>query len=149
MGHLHRGGPARVRDRYHDVDIVLRPLAHDLSGQLLAHAQSSLVNGQIVDNRIRPGKVHELENARRTASRSRVLPAVQHAIILDEDRLARVHIAQSFKLQYIERDGLRGDHVFCTLLCLAAANHDRSYAVGIAECDQSVANNHRHYRVTA
>ena len=64
VGHLYRGRTAGIRDRNDDVDVVIRPFANDLAGQLFAHAQSRFVDGQVVDNRIGPREIHELENTR-------------------------------------------------------------------------------------
>ena len=67
---LQRARAAGVRNRDHDVDVVVRPLAQDLLGQLVAHAHAGLVHGDVVDDRVGPREIDVLEDAGRVPRRS-------------------------------------------------------------------------------
>src|SRR5690606_18869273 len=94
VSRLRGRGTARVGNRDHDVDVVIRPLAHDLPGELLAHAQARLVHREVVDDGVGPREVHELEDARRVPYRAGMLVTVQRAVVPDVYRLVRVDVSQ-------------------------------------------------------
>ena len=85
----------------------------------------------------------------RMAHRAHALLRVQPALLVDEHRLARRHIAHQLEGQDIERDVLRGQHVFGAARRAPLAEHQRPDAVGIAEPEHAVADHHHHHRVAA
>ena len=103
ISHLQCGRAARVGNRDHDIDIVIGEIAHDLAGKLLTHAQTRLVDREIVENGIRAGKVHVLENARRVFGLSRVAPDIQHTVVFDVQAFSGFQVTNPFELQRIER----------------------------------------------
>ena len=111
VSHLQCRGTARIRDRDHDIDVMIWKVADDLAGELFAHTQTCLVDRQIVENRIRPREVDILENAGRVPRFARVVARIQDTVILDIDALTGLEVTHSVKLQGIERDAFRGDHV--------------------------------------
>ena len=62
-GQLERGRSRGVGNGNDHVDVVVRPDAADLLGQLLAHTQAGLVDGDIVDDGIGPRQIDVLEYA--------------------------------------------------------------------------------------
>src|SRR5665647_992471 len=83
-----------------------------------------------------PGEVDELEDAQR---RARALElhalAAQAVLLVDDDDLAGLDIIGADFVRKIQPGGLAADHG----VSLVAAEAERTYAVGVAEADQSVA----------
>ena len=73
--------------------------------------QARLVDRDAVDHRVRAREVDELEDARIQRRVRRALPAVEVAVLVDEDRLARRHVAHQAEAERVERDALGGDQV--------------------------------------
>ena len=146
---LHRGRPARVRNRDHDVDVEVPVVALDLLGEADTHAQPRLVDRDAVDHRIGPRQVDELENTRVEGGRGGALLAVEVAVLIDEDRLSGGDVAHQLEAQGVERHGLRGHHVLVAVLRLGPPEHQGPDAVGVAEGEQPVARDHRDHGVGA
>ena len=68
---------------------------------------------------------------------------MQPAVLVDEDRLARRHVAHQREAEHVERDALGGEHVLDAARGLALAEHERADAVRVAEADDAVADDHR------
>ncbi len=128
---------------------MLRKIPHDLACKFLAHAQARLVHRQVVEDRIRPREVHELEDAGRVADLARISAAVQYAAIFYEDGLAGLHIAQSLELQNVERDALGRHHVLGAFGRAARAEHEWTDAIRVAKRDDAETDDHRDDSVTA
>jgi hypothetical protein len=146
---LHRRRPARIGDRDHHVDVQVAVLAPDLLGQALAHAQARLVDGDAVDHRVGARQVHVLEDARIERCVGRALLAVEVPVHIDEDRLARRHVAHQPIPLHVQRDALGGNQVFGALAGLRGAEHQRADAVRVAEREQPVPGDHRHHCIGA
>ena len=119
----------------------------DLVGEAFTHPQPRLVNRYPVDHRVRPREIHELEDARIERGILRALATVEIAVQVDENRLARRHVAHQLEAERVERDAFRRDLVIVTAIGLGPAEHQRPDTVGVAEREQSVAGNHRHHRI--
>ena len=148
IGDRHRRRATRIRNWNHDIDVVVRPFAHNLAGQLLTHSQPRFVNGQVVDDRIRSCEIHEFENAGRITGCAGILATVQDALVLDEHRLARTNVAQLFELQQIERHALGGNHVFGAAIRFTTTDNNRPDAVRVAEGNNAMSDDHCHHGVT-
>ena len=70
---LHRGRTRRIGNRHHDVDRDVGQLALDLLGEVIAHAQTHVVDRHAVEHRVRTREIHEFENARVQARVRRAL----------------------------------------------------------------------------
>ena len=79
----------------------------------------------------------------------RVLLAVQHAAVLDENSFSRLQVTQAFKLQYVQRDALRRHHVIIATVVLACAEDQRTNTVRVAERDNAEADNQCHHGIAA
>ena len=128
---------------------MIRAQPENLGRQFLAHSQTRLVDRQIVDDRVRPGKVHELEYAGRIGFVACVLAAVETAGLVDEDALAGAYVAARVEPQCIQCDALGSDHPFHARERPARAQSQRANAVGVAECHDPVVDDHGHDRVGA
>src|SRR3546814_13540960 len=78
-----------IRARNDDIDVMVRPVAQDLLGQLHAHAQARLVDVDNVDHRVRPCEIDVFDDEWRIARIGRALPLVQLAVERDQYRLTR------------------------------------------------------------
>src|SRR5690606_3541138 len=112
-------------------------------------AQTRLVDGNIVDDGIRPGQVDVLEDTGVQARVVRTLLGKQLSLGGDIDRLARRQIAHQLEPQARQRDAFGRHHVLRPVLRLALAEAYRAHAVRVAERQDAVAGDHRHYRVGA
>src|SRR5690606_28421382 len=138
-----------LRDRHHHVDLARPGLAGDRLGEVLAHAQPRVVDRYAVDQRVGPGEVHVLEDAGIERRRLRALAALEVAVEVDEDRLARLHVANEPETGALERYRLGGDHVFGSGVGFRDAVAQRTDAVGIAEAQDAVARDLGDHRVRA
>ncbi len=145
---LYGRGTACIGNRYYDVDVVMGKIPDDFSRQLFAHAQARLVNGQVVENRVRPCKINKFKYTGRMVRLFAVRTGVQDPIVFDEDGFARLHVAQALKLQYIERDAFGGNHVIVTPVRLALAEDERPDAIWVAERNDADTDDQRHNRIT-
>src|SRR3546814_4333620 len=93
-----------IRDRNDDIDVMVRPVAQDLLGQLHAHAQARLVDVDIVDHRVRPCEIDVFEDAWRIDRIGGALPLVQLAVERDQYRLTGRDVVNEFVAERIERN---------------------------------------------
>src|SRR5471032_2707441 len=107
VGQFQGSGTAGVRNRDDHVDVVVRALAQDLVGQLLAHAQTRLVDRDAVDDRVRTRQVDVFENARCIFGIGGALTGVQLAFVgvtlAEYDRTDGVRVTET-------DDAITGDH---------------------------------------
>ncbi len=117
-----RGGMARVRHRDHEIG-----LHGVLGGEEPAHLTADLVDRDPLHAGVRPGQVHELEDAqsrpRAPSEAGRVQPAV-----IDPDQLAGLDLADERGAHDVEGAGLGGDHEPLRKL----PHRQRAETVGIA-----------------
>ena len=73
--------------------------------------------------------------------------AVEGAVLLDQYRLARRHVADQLEAQGIEGHALRGDQIVHAALGFRLAEHQRTDTEGIAKGQQAVTGDHRHHGV--
>ncbi len=78
-----------------------------------------------------------------------IRPRVQLAAVFDVDRLTGPDVAHPGELQHVQRHALRGDHVVGASLLLARTEHQRPYAVGVAERDDAETDDHHDDGVAA
>jgi hypothetical protein len=108
------------------------------------------VDGNLVDEGVRTGKIDVLEQARVADRVIGTLAGKQLALLGDIHRFARRHVAQEFKAQGIQRHAFRGHHILGTAIAnIAFAQHQRTNAVWIAEGHHAVTDDHRHAGVRA
>src|SRR5437899_2444950 len=146
---LQRAGAAGVRDRDDHVDVVPGALAQDLVRQAIAHAHAGAVDGDVVDLRVGAREVHVLEDAGGVARRRDALLRVEPALLVDEHRLPRRHVAHQAEREGIERHALGSEHPFGAARGAALAEHQRADAVRVAKAEDAVADDHRHHGVAA
>ena len=146
---LERGGPARVGDRDHHVDVLRLGHPADLLRERAAHVEACLVHRRAVDHRIGPREIHELEDARIQRRIVRALPRVELAGRVHEDGFTGRHVAQHLEPQRLDGHRLRCHDVFRAAHRLVLADDERADAERIAECEQAVARDHRHDRIRA
>ncbi|MNN39066.1 hypothetical protein D3C81_1530900 [compost metagenome] len=127
---------------------MIRTLAQDLLGQLLAHAQTRLVDRDTVDDRVRTRQVDVFEDARRQLRIGRALTGVQLAFFGDVHRFARRQVADQGEAEHIEGNAFGGDHVLHAFVGMTLAEDDRTNAVRVAETNDAVAGDHRHHCIT-
>ena len=146
---LDRAHPAGGRNRYDDIDIIVGSLAQNLVDQAFAHPEPGFVNRDIVDNRIRTGKINVFKNTRRMTRNIGTLTSEQAPLRIDKNRLSRCHIAHDFITKRVNRHTFRRYHMLNTLRRVATANHQRSNAMRVPERGYAVTDDHRGYRVPA
>ena len=149
VGHLNGRGARRIGYRDHHVDTVIRTQPENLGRQFLAHAQTRLVDRQIVDDRVGPGKIDELEYTRRIGFVAGVLAAVDTAGLVDKDAFAGRYVAVHIEPQRIQGDALGRDHALHAGERPARAQRQWADAVGVAKCHDPVVDDHGHDRVGA
>ena len=149
MGNFERAGAAGIRNRNDHVDVVIGALAEDLVGEPLAHPQPGLVDGDPVDDRIRPGKIDVFEDARGIAAPRTALLAVQRAIDLDDHRLARQNVAHHLEIERVHGHALRRHHVLDAISSLPPAHAQGPNTMRIAKRDDAVTNDQRDDRIPA
>ena len=140
-------GTAGIRNRDDHVDIVLRTFTEDLVGELLAHAQARLVHRDAIHDRVRTRQIDVLKDARRVFWVRRALTGEQLAFFGDVHRFARREVANQGEAEHVERHTFRGDHVFHAFVGMTLTEDDRANTVGVAETNDAVTGDHRHYRV--
>ncbi len=149
LRHLQRAGAAGVGHRNDHVDVVVGMDAAQLLGQPLTHAHARPIHRYVVDDRIGPREIHVLENTRGVAHGADALLRMQAPEFVDEHRLARGHVAHQVETQYIQRDIFGGQHVLVALAGAAQAQHQRTYAVGVAKTQHTIADQHGDHGVAA
>ena len=149
MGQAHRRRPAGVRDRDNDIDLVPTEHALGLARQPLAHAQARLVHEDVIDDRVRPCEIDELEDTRAALPFVGTLARMKLAIVGEDHRLARVDIAHAFKVQGIQRDALGCNHHLGATFSVAHAEHQRADTVRVTERHHAIAGDHRDRGITA
>ena len=149
-GDLQRDIAGGFRDRNHHVDVEIVPLAGNLLAELRAHIDARAVDGNLVDEGVRTGKVNVFKQARVADRVVGTLAGKQLALLGDIHRFARRNVAQEFEAQGIQRHAFRGNHIFGTAIAeVALAEHQRTNAVWIAEGHHAVTDDHRHAGVRA
>ncbi len=128
---------------------MLWTLAQDLVRQLLTHAQPSLVNRDTIHQGVGTRQVNVLEDAGCEFRRIRALAGEELAVSGDVNRFARRQVANQGKAEHVERYAFGGDHVLDAFVGMALTEHDRANRIGVAEADDAVTGDHRHYRVAA
>ena len=149
VGQLHGRRAAAFRDRDDDVDLESGMVATDLAGEALTHPKARLVDRDAVNDRIRPRQINEFKQAGIQRGIFRALQAVEVAVEVDENRLARRHVANQLEAESVEGDAFRRHHVFRAFGRFDLAEDQRTDAEGIAESEQTVTGNHRHHRIGA
>ncbi len=89
------------------------------------------------------------ENTRRVPRHRHALLRVKSALLVDEHRLARRHVAHHVETQHVERDAFGRQHPLGALLRVALADHQRTNAVRVAKAEDAVADHHRDDRIAA
>ncbi|MNZ96823.1 hypothetical protein D3C78_1160340 [compost metagenome] len=148
VGQFQRRGAAGVGNRDNHVDVVVRTLAQDLLGQLLAHAQARLVDRDAVHDGVRARQVDVLENAGSVLRVGSALAGEQLAFLGDVHRFARRQVADQGEAEHIEGNAFGGDHVLHAFVGMTLAEDDRANAVRVTEANDAVAGDHRHHRIT-
>ena len=106
-----------------------------LARQLGADALAGVVDRRALHHRIRPGEVDVFEHAEPLAAAAERLDAV-HALVVDDDDLARLHVAHEFGADDVERAGLAGQHPAAGALGADAAQDQRPHAERVAHAHQ-------------
>ncbi len=143
--HLQRDIAGGFRDRDDHIDIQIFPLAGNLLAELGAHIHTGAVDGDLVDEGVRTGKVDVLEQARVADRVFRTLTGKQLAFFGDVNRFARSNVTQELKAQGVQGHAFGGHHIFGAAIAnIAFTQHQRANPVRIAERDHTVADNHRY-----
>ena len=148
VSQFQRSAAAGVRNRDDHIDIVIRALAQDLLGELLAHAQTGLVYRNAIDDRIGTRQVHVLEDARSQLRVNSTLTGVQLAVIGDVNRFARRQVTDQGEAQHVQGHAFGSDHVLDAFVGMTLTEDDRTNSIRITETDDTVAGNHRNHGVT-
>src|SRR5476649_800577 len=148
VGQFQGSGTAGVRNRDDHVDVVVRALAKDLVGQLLAHAQTRLVDRDAVDDRVRTRQIDVFENARCIFGIGGALAGVQLAVFGDVHRFARREVANQGEAKHVQGHAFRGDHVLDDFVGVTLAEYDRTDGVRVTETDDAITGDHCHHGVT-
>jgi hypothetical protein len=128
---------------------VVGPLAQDLACQRLSHAQTGLVHRDVVQQRVRPGEIDELENAGRQFLTVRAAVRMQLSVHRDEHRLAGAEVALKLESEHVESHAFRRQRVFAAPLRLAVAEYHRPDSVRVPEPEQTMAADQRDGRIGA
>ena len=128
LGIAHRRRQRAVR---HADDHVRLHVVADRQPPAGLHA--GLIDVHAVDDRIRPGKVHELKQAQAAAQRRGHVHAV-HAALVDRHDLAGADVAHELRADRIERAALAGQHEAVP----DAPKAQRTDAVRIADANEAV-----------
>src|SRR5256885_3286664 len=96
---------AGVRERHDHVG-----LDRSLLRQLVAHADARILQLAVLEDRIRPREVDELEYAHRVLARGLEGNAV-HAMLVHDDHLAGLNLTDEGGVHRVQRAGLGRDHV--------------------------------------
>ena len=143
VGHLQRGRAARVRNRNNHIDVVVREVTHNFAGQLFTHAQSCLIDRQIIENGIGTREINVFEYARCVAHRAGIIAAMECSIVFDIDTLAGSHVPYARELQDIKRHALGRDYVVLAVSRRALTQNQRPNAVSIAKGNDAEADDER------
>ena len=136
-GELHGGRTRSLGDRHYHIDITQPQFGLDTTGEILAHLEPGRIHGSAINQRIRTGEIHVLENTRIQHGRWRAVPGMQAAIEIDENRLARSDIALQPKSQTFERGRFACHEIVGTRRCLHSPVAKRTDAKRIAKCQQA------------
>ena len=98
----------------------------------------------VVDDRVRPGEIDELEDTGGKDGPGGALTPVEVALDVDEDRLARGDVGDKLKAQGIQGHALGGDHVLVPVRRLALAVDHGADAMGVPEAKDAKAGDHGH-----
>ena len=148
LGDLQGDIAGGFRDRNDHIDIQIRPLALDLLTQLLPHVHPGGVDGNLVDEGVRTGKVDIFEDARTELGIIGALQTAQLPLLADVDRLPRRHIPHQLKPDDIECRALGGNHVLnAAVFVVPTTQHQRADAVRIAKCHHAMTDDERHHRI--
>ncbi len=126
-----------------------RVFALDFFGQRHAHRETRAVDRHAVHHRIGAREIHVFEDAGIEHGLVAALAAVQLALVVDEHRFARRHVAQQAETQGIDRHAFRRHDVFVRRGLLVDADHQRADAVRVAEGQQAVAGDKGGHRIRA
>ena len=74
---------------------------------------------------------------------------MQAALLVDENSFAGSDVTHELERQTVESDALRGQHPLRSARSIALPEHQRADSVGIAEPENSVADDHRDNRIAA
>ena len=122
---------------------------NDLAGKLLTHAESRLVDRDVVDNRVGTREVNMLENTGRVTRLAAEITGVQNTVVFNVDTLAGPHVAQAIELERVQCHALRSHHVVLAPVFLALTEHQRPNAIGVAERDDAETDDQRNHGVAA
>jgi hypothetical protein len=87
------------------------------------------------------------KDAGRILGIGRALAGVKLAVFGDVHGFARCEITNQGETEHIQGNAFRGDHIFHAFVGMALTENDWTNAVGVAETDNTVTGDHRHYRV--
>ena len=121
------GGGRGVRHADDDVGVDGR-----LAGQLAAHVHAHRVQQLVADDAVGAGEVDVLEDAEGVALLLDGLHRVE-AVLVDDDRLAGLDLADERRAEVVEGAGLGGDD---PAVAVELADAERADAVGVAHGDQ-------------
>ena len=130
VGVAHRRRHAGIRHRHDDVGRHA-----GLARQFGADALARVVDRRALHHRIGPREVDVLEHAEPLARAAERLDAV-HALVVDHDDLAGLHVAHEVGADDVERAGLAGQHPAAGALGADAAEDQRPHAERIAHAHQ-------------
>ena len=132
FGIADRGRRAGVRERDDHVRLDRRLLS-----QLVAHADTRVLQLAVLEYGIGPGEVDELEDAHRVLARGLEVDA-SHSILVHEHHLARLDLAHEGCPYRVECAGLRGHDVRRLSRERDVADAQRPEAIRVAQRDQLV-----------
>src|SRR3989344_2681569 len=138
LSQLHGRGAARFGDGDHHVDLAGRHGRDDALRQGLAHVQARLVDRDAIDGGVRPGQVDVLEHAGVEHGLLGALLGVHHPVQVDEQGLARGHVAHEAVAGAFQGHRLAGDHDFAAFRQVGLAVAHGADAEGVAEGHQAV-----------
>mmetsp|Transcript_26705 Transcript_26705/g.39547 ORF Transcript_26705/g.39547 Transcript_26705/m.39547 type:complete len:283 (-) Transcript_26705:751-1599(-) len=98
--------PGGIRNRYDNINVVVRVLLHNLMSKLLSHDQTSLVYGNSIHDGVRTCKIHILENARCQGCIGMALSGMTIPLEINKDRLTGLDITDKLKSKCINGDRL-------------------------------------------
>ena len=118
--------------------------------EIFTKTQAGAVNADAVKHAVRTGKVDELERAGGELRILSALAALDVAVQIDPDRLARLHIVLEIEARAGKGDGFRGHHVLGeTAFIRIGAVAERTDAIRITEREKTFSGNQRDAGIAA
>ncbi|MBA7714088.1 hypothetical protein ES703_123102 [subsurface metagenome] len=108
----------------------------------------TVVDIDIVEKRIGPGKINPFEKARRMGA-IRKLSGVKSALFIDKNSLASLHIFNFSEIHDVQADAFRGDGIRRENSVMTSSIKQGFDSIRISESDYPLFSDIGHYRVTA